>query len=195
MSLSVTGEAFADQAMSERYTGVPYSELDCQAFVEKVLEDCGVRTSTGRIYNWKGSNDMWRNALDWKGTLSECKKRYGCIPVGSWVFIVKNDGGEKERGYTDNQGNASHVGIYVQDTGMQVRDSTKTSSRDGVGYRKLSSFTHAGIPKMVYIYNPNSIVTPSTEALEAVKTVRNPESSDTDYLKALETLTKYLKGV
>lgn len=186
----VTGIQFATQAMSERYTGVPYSKLDCQAFVEEVLKDCGVRKPDGSAYNWKGSNSMWRTALAWKGTIAECKTRFGCIPKGSWVFIVKHDGGEKDRGYKDNEGNASHVGIYCRDSNEPVRDSTKTSYRNGVGYRTLTGFTHVGIPKLLSFDNPDT----EKEALQAISIIRNDSSTDSELLKALVILTKYLQG-
>ena len=191
MVQSVTGTAYATQAQSERYTGVPYSKLDCQAFVEEVLKDCGVRKPDGSVYNWKGSNSMWRNALRWKGTIEECKRLFNGIPLGAWVFIVKNDGGEVARGYHDNEGNASHVGIYCREGSEPVRDSTKTAKRDGVGYRKLDGFTHVGLPTMI-TYNGN---TSRIEALKAVSIIRDENSTDEDCLKALETLTKYMKGV
>lgn len=189
---TVQGNTYATQAMSERYTGIPYSRLDCQGFVEEVLKDCGVRKSDGTAYNWKGSNSMWRNALKWKGTIQECMTEFGCIPLGSWVFIVKHDGGEKDRGYNDNEGNASHVGIYCNDSNEPVRDSTKTSKRDGVGYRKLDGFTHIGLPKMLLFLTP---VTTDDEALTAVNILRSDKATDEECLKALKTLTKYLKGV
>ena len=69
----------------------------------------------GVRHDWKGSNDMWRNALSWKGTPDECIKKFGCIPSGAWLFTLKQDGGEIKRGYKDGLGNAAHVGIY---TGM-----------------------------------------------------------------------------
>ena len=191
MVQSITGTAYATQAQSDRYTGVPYSKLDCQAFVEEVLKDCGVRKPDGSVYNWKGSNSMWRNALRWKGTIEECKRLFNGIPLGAWVFIVKNDGGEVARGYHDNEGNASHVGIYCREGSEPVRDSTKTAKRDGVGYRKLEGFTHVGLPTMI-TYNGN---TSRIEAIKAVSIVRDPDSTDEDCLKALETLTKYMKGV
>ena len=171
---SVKSYVFAVQAQSDKYNGIPYSKLDCQGFVEEVLKDCGVRKPNGSVYNWKGSNSMWRNALAWKGTISECRRVYGSIPLGSWVFIVKNDGGEVERGYHDNEGNATHVGIYCRDNSLPVRDSTKTKNRDGVGYRSLDGFTHVGLPSMI-------MFTEKTSKEEA--------------LKALETLTNYVKGV
>ena len=191
---TVQGTAYATQAMSEKYTGVPYSKLDCQAFVEEVLKDCGVRKPDGSAYNWRGSNHMWRDALSWKGTIEECRTRYGEIPVGAWVFIVKNDGGEKERGYHDNEGNAAHVGIYCRHNYEQVRDSTKTSYRNGVGYRELKGFTHVGLPKMI-IYNEDIQPADETEALHAIAVIRNANSSDSEVLEALKTLTKYMEGV
>ena len=188
---SIAGTAYATQAQSDRYTGVPYSKLDCQAFVEEVLKDCGVRKPDGSVYNWKGSNSMWRNALRWKGTIEECRRLFNGIPLGAWVFIVKNDGGEVAKGYHDNEGNASHVGIYCREGSEPVRDSTKTAKRDGVGYRKLDGFTHVGLPTMI-TYNGN---TSRIEALKAVSIIRDENSTDEDCLKALETLTKYMKGV
>ena len=186
----LTGEEFALQAMSDKYTGVPYTKLDCQAFVEEVLKDCGVRKPDGSPYNWKGSNSMWRNALIWKGTLEECRQKYGEIPIGAWVFIVKNDGGEEDRGYFDNEGNASHVGIYCKPDPDQVRDSTKSKKRNGVGYRELKGFTHVGIPKMIDFSNITL-----NDAVRAISIVRNNSCSDEEYLQALVTLTKYMEGV
>lgn len=188
----VRNTVYANQAMSDDYTGIPYNKLDCQAFVEEVLKDCGVRKPDGSCYNWRGSNAMWRQALSWKGTIEEARTTFGDIPVGSWVFIVKNDGGEKERGYNDNEGNASHVGIYCRHTFEQVRDSTKTAYRNGVGYRELKGFTHVGLPKMIdYSDIPDS----ESDAIDAIGVIRDKTSSNGDILTALKTLTNYLKGV
>lgn len=141
----ITGKQFAEQARSAKYDNIKYSQADCQGFVEKVLYDTGCRKSDGQAYNWKGSNSMWRNALSWKGTLEECRNKYGEIPLGAWVFIVKFDGGEKDRGYNDSEGNAVHVGIYVGND--ETRDSTRTSKRDGVGYRPLKDWNRVGLCK------------------------------------------------
>ena len=179
----VNGVYYAKQAMSSKYDGLTYDKADCQKFVELVLIDCGVKKPDGKPYNWKGSNSIWRNALAWKGTVEECIAKYGNIPLGAWVFIVKYDGGEVERGYHDNEGNAKHVGIYVSQTDPDhaVRDSTETRTRDGVGYRSLEGFNMVGIPKMItfnlYSNTPNVTVTKQMAR------------------EALETLTKYIKGV
>lgn len=140
----VTGKQFADQAKSSKYDKIKYSQLDCQGFVEQVLFDSGCRKADGKAYNWKGSNSMWRNALSWKGTISECKAAFGKIPEGAWVFIVKYDGGEKDRGYNDSEGNACHVGIYIGND--KTKDSTRISGkRDGVGERPLTDWNRIGL--------------------------------------------------
>lgn len=145
----VTSDQFVVQAVSSKYDGIKYDRMDCQAFVEKVLYDSGCRKSNGYAYNWRGSNDMWRNALSWRGTIEECWEKFGDIPPGAWVFIWADDGGEKARGYHDDFGNAKHVGIYVGEN--TVRDSTRStkSGRDGVGYRKLDGFNRVGLCKYI----------------------------------------------
>lgn len=109
----ITGEQFAERALTGGYIGIPYETLDCQGFVEKVLADCGVRKPNGTVYDWRGSNSMYRNYYQWRGTVKECEAKFGMIPQGALVFTRKTDGGEVERGYHDGLGNFSHVGIYV----------------------------------------------------------------------------------
>lgn len=180
----VTGIQIAEQAKNSKYDKLKYSDADCQKFVEMVLIDCGVKKPDGKPYDWKGSNSMWRNALAWKGTIDECIVKYGDIPLGAWVFIVKHDGGEVERGYHDNEGNAKHVGIYVGGfhTDEEVRDSTETRTRDGVGYRPLQGFNMVGLPKMI------NYDTEVKENKPVIPTI--PEA-----LEALEILTRFMKGV
>lgn len=142
-----TGAEYALQACEHKYDNLKYDQYDCQAFAELVLKDIGVRKPDGSVYNWKGSNSMWRNGVSWKGTKEECIAKFGCIPVGAWAFIHAYDGGEKARGYNDDQGNASHVAIVVNQN--QVRDSTKGSRRDGVDYRSLKDFNMIGLVKVL----------------------------------------------
>lgn len=143
----VSAVHFADVADDPKYNKYKYEDLDCQAFVEKVLFDSGVRKPDGSAYNWKGSNAMWRSALSWRGTIAEAVDKFGQVPDGSWVFMLKYDGGEKDRGYNDGEGNATHVGIYVG--GGLVRDSTRSTKtkRDGVGLRSISDFNMVGLCK------------------------------------------------
>lgn len=189
MILRVPGTALATQAMIGGYIGTPYSKLDCQGFVEEVLKDCGVRKSDGFPYNWRGSNSMWRNFIQWRGTIEECRKKFGCIPKGAFMFLVVHDGGEVEKGYHDSLGNAKHVGLYIGNTNDEYPCMDSQGDR-GVDICKLNVFTHVGLMTMIdYENNPE----PKPDALKAVNTLRNPDSSDEDCLEALKTLTKYLK--
>ncbi len=94
--------------VAPKYLGVPYSKMDCQAFVEKCLSDIGIDE------NLPGSN-AWYRRMTWVGTPEECKKTFGAIPPGAFLFILKQDGKEPEKYKLDGIGNASHIGIY---TGM-----------------------------------------------------------------------------
>lgn len=178
MILKTTGADMAEQAITGGYVGIPYSKLDCQGFVEQVLKDCGVRKPDGTVYNWRGSNSMWRNYIGWKGTISECIEAFGEIPLGAFMFIVKNDGGEEERGYHDGLGNASHVGLYVGKGGdFDIMDS---QGNRGVSYCNRKIFTHVGLMEMIDYYT------------EPIPPAEHPTKEEA--LKALETLTKYIIG-
>ena len=98
------------------YLGTPYSRLDCQALVEKALSDAGLKI------NLAGSNAWIREVMadGWVGTPEECKRKYGTIPAGAFLFILKNDGGEPAKYQGDGVGNASHIGIYTGMTGAEM---------------------------------------------------------------------------
>lgn len=165
-----TGIQYGKKAEDPVYNSLKYSQVDCQAFCEKVLKDLGVRKSNGAVYDWRGSNDMWRNAVSWKGTIAEARQKFGQIPVGSWAFMVSHDGGEIPRGYHDDQGNAAHVAIVVNQN--QVRDSTKGTGRDGVAYRKLSDFNMIALPKMLdFDYRNPNIIEIEAEIVKKVKSL------------------------
>lgn len=109
----VTGEQFAKQAIDGGYIGIPYEKLDCQGFVERVLADCGIRKPNGTVYDWRGSNSMYRNFQQWRGSIKEAEAAFGSLPIGCLLYTRKTDGGEKDKGYNDGLGNFSHVGIYL----------------------------------------------------------------------------------
>lgn len=134
-----TGLQFAECALLPKWDKFTYEQMDCQAFVEAVLKDIGVRKKNGTVYDWKGSNSMYRNYYSWRGTVEECKAKFGEIPVGAFVYIWKETG-EEEVGYKDGLGNCTHVGIYCGNN--VVRDSTRSTKtgRNGVGTRSLTGF-------------------------------------------------------
>ena len=153
MRTNVPGTTYAEQAMKASYNKYTYDQLDCQAFVEQVLKDLDVRKPDGTVYNWRGSNSMYRNYVAWRGTKDEAIEKFGGIPLGAFMFKVVHDGGEEEKGYHDGLGNAQHVGIFCG--GQLVRDSTryKNSSgayvRNGVGDAALKSFNMVVLPTMI----------------------------------------------
>ena len=123
----VTSDQLVQQAKDGNYLGIPYEKLDCQAFVERVLKDCG------ESHNWRGSNHMWRDAVKDRKKITNIDE----IPAGALVFTVLNDGGEKKRGYNDSMGNAKHVGLYLG--GGEVEHSTRNNSSNGVQMDSITS--------------------------------------------------------
>lgn len=87
-----------------KYIGRPYTEMDCQKFVEQCMKDCG-----GTL-DLPGSN-AWFRKCNWVGSPEDCLRKFGRIPDGAFLFIVKDDGGEEARGYHDGKGNATHIGL------------------------------------------------------------------------------------
>ena len=96
-----------------RYLGTPYSKMDCQAFVEACLKVIGISK------NLPGSN-AWYRTMTWVGTPKECKQKFGEIPKGAFLYILKPSGGEPEKYKADRIGNASHIGIYTGISGAEM---------------------------------------------------------------------------
>lgn len=98
------------------YLGRKYSEMDCQKFVEACLRDIGLRK------NLAGSNAWFRECKrnGWVGSPKECRRVFGMIPGGAFLFIHNFDGGEEDVGYHDGLGNASHIGIYTAMSGAEM---------------------------------------------------------------------------
>lgn len=93
-----------------RYIGTPYSEMDCQAFIERCLKDCGDKT------NLSGSNAWYREVMKhgWVGTPEECKRLQGKVPKGAFIFILKGVSDSTPAKYRDDGiGDAIHIGIVT----------------------------------------------------------------------------------
>ena len=118
----------------DKYLGKPYSEMDCQKFIEKCMADCGYYADL------PGSN-AWYRAMDWTGTPEECRRVFGEIPKGALLYILKNDGGEPEKYKEDGIGNASHIGIK---TGRGEGAIHSSSSRGCVANSRFRDKTISG---------------------------------------------------
>lgn len=134
-----TGRQVAEAAMAgaERFPPILYSEEDCQGFVENTVKRAG-----GSIPDYRGSNDMYRNA---------CSKivplKGASLEPGMVLFIVKQDGGEPDRYKGDKLGNASHIGFY---TGGRYEVVHSSASKGSVQLSTLKNgWTHAGWLKSV----------------------------------------------
>lgn len=126
---------------SPKYMGVPYSTIDCQAYVERVLKDCGISL------NLAGSNAWYREVKNhgWVGSPEECRKKFGEIPAGAFLFILKQDGKEPEKYKGDGIGNANHIGIYTAMTGAQMCSASGVANAQNYNHGDgaiNSSYTH-----------------------------------------------------
>ena len=121
----MTGEQCIKNANINELIGIPYSKLDCQALIEKILMRGGIQCK-----NFRGSNHMWREMVT-----NRRSKNMNIVP-GTILFTVKYDGGEKKRGYNDNYGNACHVGMYV---GEGYEGNVIHSTAGGVQWDDISS--------------------------------------------------------
>ena len=120
---------FATQG--DKYIGVHYTQMDCQAFIERMLKDVGINADL------PGSN-AWFRKMTWTGTPEDCKRTFGEIPVGAFLFILEHDGGEPGKYKSDGIGNASHIGVYIARNDGAIHSS---SSRGCVAYSKFSGKT------------------------------------------------------
>ena len=164
-----SGVQFAENALLPKWDKYHYDQLDCQAFVEEVLKDIGVRKPNGQPYNWRGSNSMYRNYYSWHGTMQECIKKYGAVPVGAFVYTWSADG--QPEVYNDNLGNFKHVGIYCGND--VVRDSTRTAGRDGVGSRSLKGFGYVSLFAGLDYSVTNSYNSKLEDVLSMIDKIRN----------------------
>lgn len=100
-----------------RYLGQPYSEMDCQKFWERVLNDCGIKMDLG------GSNSWYRYMMKngWCGTPAECVKTFGGIPVGATLYIRKDVSESTPAQFRDDGiGDITHMGIFTGMTGEEM---------------------------------------------------------------------------
>ena len=129
-----------------RYLGVSYSQMDCQAFVEQCLRDCGMEK------NLAGSNAWFREVYHNGAVLTpeECVRQFGCVPAGAFLFILAQDGGEPAKYHGDGLGNASHIGIA---TGRGEGAIHSSASRGCVAESKFRGKTIHGGWNRVGLWN------------------------------------------
>ena len=127
-------DAVACSFAGDKYIGRSYDEMDCQAFVEQCMKDCGLREDLA------GSNTWYRHIMNngWVGTPEECIREFGASPKGALLFILEHDGKEPKQYRQDGIGNASHIGIVIHRHDGAIHSS---HSRGGVSYSKFKDKT------------------------------------------------------
>lgn len=119
--IKINAEEFS--LAGDKYLGRTYSEMDCQAFVERVMKDCGLKMDLG------GSNSWYREVMKhgWVGTPEECKKIFGVIPKGALLFIWKPvDDKTPAKFRNDGIGDLKHIG-YKTGRGKGAMNSSSTN--------------------------------------------------------------------
>ncbi len=136
----INGKALAEAGFS--YLGVSYSKMDCQAFVEQCLRDCGLEK------NLAGSNAWFREVATHGAVMTpeECVRQLGMVPPGAFLFILAQDGGEPAKYRPDGLGNASHIGIA---TGRGEGAIHSSASRGCVAESRFRNKTISGGWNMV----------------------------------------------
>lgn len=78
----ITAQACAQQAMEDADKRPPilYSTEDCQEFIENTVERAG-----GSIKDYRGVNDIFRNACSYIAPLNEAKRAGKLVP-GAVLF-------------------------------------------------------------------------------------------------------------
>ena len=120
-----------------KYLGVPYSQMDCQAFVEQCLRDCGLDKNLAGSNAW--FREVYKNGVIM--TPEECIAQLGSIPKGAFLFILEQNGKEPEKYKPDGLGNASHIGIV---TGRGEGAIHSSSSKGCVCESKFKNKTISG---------------------------------------------------
>ena len=141
----VNGDKLGDVGFQK--LGTPYSEMDCQAFVEWCLRQCGMNKDLA------GSNAWFREVYN-DGVImtpEKCVQVLGTVPKGAFLFILEHDGKEPAKYKPDGLGNASHIGICTEPRGEGAIHSS--ASRGCVAESKFRNKTINGGWNRVGLWN------------------------------------------
>ena len=150
----ITGTEFAALALDYDGQYIPYTQLDCIGFVNKVWRDIPIVAQN----NWNltnGTNSIWRSTrtfnttspdnqnptpeLWYKDTIDNCVAQYGSIPTGALLFHKISDEGPPAippQYAGDGIGNFVHVGIYCGNNEVMQSGGRDSASVPGGGVHK-----------------------------------------------------------
>lgn len=163
----ISGEDFSTLAVAydPDITGhnIPYSELDCIGFVQKVWRDIDAVSSSDTLCSPLGTNTLWRTntsqypnlvktfnttspdnqnpcpVLWYKDTISNCIAEYGEIPAGTLLLHQISEAGPPaipSQYAGDGIGNFAHVGIYIGNNQVMQSGGRDSSSVPGGGVHR-----------------------------------------------------------
>jgi len=125
-----TGAAVAARAIKAVDEGHTYQKMDCQAFIEYCVQQCGGQMA------YAGSNDMYRNAQVYLATIANAKAEGKLVP-GAGLLIVEEVSSKTPAKYRgDGLGDATHVGFYVGENALTDVDKN--------GKSRVCNVVHSG---------------------------------------------------
>lgn len=125
-----SGAAVAAKAVAAVAEGHAYTEMDCQAFVEYCVNQCGGHMA------YAGSNDMYRNASAYLATLANAKAEGKLVPGAGLLIVEDVSDGTPAKYRGDGLGDATHVGLYVGEKALTDVDKN--------GKSRVCNVVHSG---------------------------------------------------
>ncbi|MEA4928605.1 MAG: peptidoglycan-binding domain-containing protein [Candidatus Limiplasma sp.] len=125
-----SGDAVAAKAIAAVAEGHTYAEMDCQAFVEYCVNQCGGRMA------YAGSNDMYRNAAAYLATIENARAEGKLVPGAGLLIVEEVSGGTPAKYRGDGLGDATHVGLYVGEKALTDTDKN--------GKSRVCNVVHSG---------------------------------------------------
>lgn len=143
-------------AYGKSLIGRPYKEIDCIKLVVLSIRNGAGADGESKSYQCGGCNELWRS-LYASGKYRyvtrrlelETAKSLGLLVPGALLVIWEPGYNEK---YKDNEGDCSHIGIYVGDDDCEVVHSSATKKYVAASTIK-NGWTHVLIHRLIDLEN------------------------------------------
>ena len=143
-------------AYGKSLIGRPYKEIDCIKLVVLSVRNGAGADGESKTYQCGGCNELWRS-LNASGKYRyvtkrlelETAKSLGLLVPGALLVIWEPGYNEK---YKDNEGDCSHIGIYVGDDDCEVVHSSATKKCVAASTIR-NGWTHVLIHRLIDLEN------------------------------------------